>query len=160
MDAIVPEPRIALMQSMPIFGGLDGGTLRFLLGLTTVVRRRKGERFYNEGDPAQSVYVLESGKVGMFKRWKDHDRQINTLRRGDCFGEVALIDLGPRHTTTIALEDSSALELTAQDLYRLYEHDVEQFAVVYMNMGREICRRLREADQRAFECDMVEGRPG
>ena len=145
---------------MPIFGGLHEDTLGFLLGLTTMVQRRKGERFYSEGDPAQSVLVVDSGKVGMYRRWKGEDRLIKTLQRGDCFGEVALIDLGPRHTTTVALDDSAALELTASDLYKLYERDPRQFAVLYMNMAREICRRLRDADRRAFEAWMGGQTPG
>lgn len=159
MHPFAPDPRIALLQSMPFFGGLSADTVEFLLGLTTVVKRGENERFYSEGDAAQSVYVLESGRVGMFKHWQGRQHQIKTLHGGDSFGEMALIDLGPRNTTTIALAESSALELTASDLYRLYEHNVGQFAVVYMNMARDVCRRLREADNRAFLRHMIDFNP-
>jgi hypothetical protein len=42
------------------------------------------------------------------------------------------------------------IEIAAADLHRLYEHDVEQFALIQMNIGREVCRRLRAMDDLMF----------
>jgi len=47
--------------------------------------------------------------------------------------------------------DCVAIELSPDDLLRLYEHDVEQFALVQMNIGREVCRRLRVTDELLFQ---------
>jgi hypothetical protein len=38
----------------------------------------------------------------------------------------------------------------------LYERDPEQYTMIYMNLGREVCRRLREADKRLFINEIVE----
>ena len=149
------QTRIRLLQSMPIFGGLTEATLEYLLTLAAEVERRAGEYYYHEGDPAQSVFVLESGEVGMYKGWQDQDYRIATLHRGDSFGQVALIDLGPRNTSTLALTDSAALELSGRSLHQLYNRDPAQHLMLYMNMARDICRRLRASDQRAFEATMI-----
>ena len=73
---------------------------------------------------------------------------------GDCFGEMALMDLFPRSASIRALADCTAIELTPDDLMRLYEHDLEQFTLVQMNIGREVCRRLRATDELLFRARM------
>ena len=65
-------------------------------------------------------------------------------------GGLALMDLGTRSASVVAEEDCRAIEIGAADLLQLYEHDVEQFALVQMNIGREVCRRLRAIDERLF----------
>ena len=146
--------RIALLQAMPIFGGIRADALELLLHSARRVEFPAGEFFYRQGDPASSVFVLERGRVMLLKRWRGDDYELKVLESGDCFGEVALIDLQPRNTSVLALEDCVGFEIRAADLHQLYEREVEQFALIQMNMAREVCRRLREADERAFEADM------
>ena len=67
------------------------------------------------------------------------------------------MDLFPRSASIRALADCSAIELTPDDLLRLYEHDLEQFTLVQMNIGREVCRRLRATDELLFRARMGEG---
>jgi CRP-like cAMP-binding protein len=93
------------------------------------------------------MFVLESGRAGVFKAWRGEDHQLLELGVGDCFGEMSLMDLGPRSATVRALQDCSALEIDANHLLRLLQLDVEQFALIQMNMGREVCRRLRAMDE-------------
>ncbi len=76
---------------------------------------------------------------------------IRELAEGDCFGEVALLDLGPRSASGRADVDSVALEIGALDLPEVAGRDPEQFALIYMNLGRELSRRLRAADERLFQ---------
>lgn len=146
--------QVQLLQSMPVFGGIRADVLEFLLGLARHVTVPEGEYFYREGDPASSLFVLEEGTVSLIKHWRNNDYTLKSLERGDCFGQVALIDLQPRNTSALATSDSTAIELYAEDLYKLYKRELNQFTVIYMNMAREVCRRLREADERAFEADI------
>jgi CRP-like cAMP-binding protein len=71
---------------------------------------------------------------------------------------MALMDLLPRSASVRADEDCAALELGIATLHALFEHDVEQFALVQMNMGREISRRLRQTDDVLFRAS-VEAAP-
>jgi len=153
------EARIALLQQMPIFGGIREETLGFLLALSPVVFVRKGDFFFREGDAADSMFVLEEGKVAVLKSWRAEESLLHYLGRGDCFGEMALMDLQPRSAAVRAVEPCSAIQLSAASLYQLYEKDLEQFTLIQMNMGREVCRRLRETDERLFRTQMGAG-PG
>jgi CRP-like cAMP-binding protein len=69
---------------------------------------------------------------------------------------MALLDLCPRSASVRAVEDCSAIELSSANLYRLFERDVEQFALIQMNIGREMSRRLRITDDLLFRASMGE----
>lgn len=135
---------------MPIFGAINAQTLEVFLRHAADVRIPAGDSFFREGDAADAMFVLERGRVSVLKRWKGRDYLLRDLGAGDCFGEMALIDLFPRSASVVALEDCSAIRLTNADLYRLYETDMEQFALIQMNIARELSRRLRIADEHLF----------
>ncbi len=145
------EVRISLLQRMPVFGGIREDILTFILDLSSKVSVPKGEFFFRQGDQADSMFVLERGKVAILKSWQEREYLLQHRHAGDCFGEVALIDLCPRSASVLAVEDCSAIEVSSTTLYRVYEKDLEQLALIYMNMGREVSRRLREADERLFQ---------
>jgi CRP-like cAMP-binding protein len=73
------------------------------------------------------------------------------LDPGACFGEIALIGICPRTATVRAIEECSALRLSNRVLLQLYERDLEQFAMVQMNLGREVARRLSDLDDLLVE---------
>jgi CRP-like cAMP-binding protein len=142
--------RIDLLQRMPIFGAISARTMEIVLENASVVRITARDFFFREGDAADAMFVLERGRVRIVKSWRGGDYPLGDLGPGDCFGEMALIDLFPRSGSVIALEDCSAIRITNADLYRVYETDIEQFAVIQMNISRELSRRLRIADERLF----------
>jgi CRP/FNR family cyclic AMP-dependent transcriptional regulator len=146
--------RIELLQQMPIFGAVRPESLRCLLGPVGEVQVAGGDYFFGEGDPAQSMFVLESGHVAVLKQWQGNELELHRLGPGDCFGEMALLDLFPRSAAVRALDDCVAIELSPADLLRLFEHDIEQFALVQMNIAREMCRRLRTTDEMLFKATM------
>jgi CRP/FNR family transcriptional regulator, cyclic AMP receptor protein len=152
------DRRIQLLQRMPIFGAIQAQTLEMLLRETGGVEIESGNYFFREGDMADAMFVLERGRVVVVKRWEDHDYRLRDLGAGDCFGEMALIDLFPRSASVVALEDCSAIRLTNADLYRVFEANPEQFALIQMNIARELSRRLRTADERLFRIGLEPGR--
>jgi CRP-like cAMP-binding protein len=135
--------RIELMQQMPIFGAIGAETIEFLLAPAPVVKVPAGGFFFHENDPASGMYVLESGRVTVSKSWQGHDLLLRRLGTGRLLRRNGPADLcraqrlGPRRG------DCSAIELSSANLYRLFERDVEQFALIQMNIGREMSRRLR-----------------
>ena len=152
------QARIELLQRMPVFGGIRADVLRFLLAGCPIVEVPAGEFFFRERDPPDAMYVLEAGKVAVLKSWRNEEYLLHALETGDCFGEMALMDLMPRSASVRATADCRAILISAASLYRLYEKDLEQFTMIQMNMGREVSRRLREADERLFRARM--GTPG
>ena len=150
----MPVTRIELLQGMPIFGAIREDVLRYLLEQANVVAVPAGGYFFREGDDAQGMFVLETGSAAVLKGWQGRKYKLHEFHRGDCFGEMALMDLMPRSASIKAMEDCSAIELRPDHLMRLFERDIEQFALIQMNMGREVCRRLRATDERLFAVEM------
>jgi CRP/FNR family transcriptional regulator, cyclic AMP receptor protein len=148
------QARIELLQRMPIFGGIREDILKLILISSPLVSVPKGEFFFQENDEADSMFVLEQGRVAVLKFWQGQQHLLRNLEKGDCFGEMALMDLFPRSASVVALEDCTAIQLSTVSLHRVYEQDLEQFAMIQMNMGREVSRRLREMDERLFRARM------
>lgn len=143
--------RIELMQGMPVFGALRDDTLRYLVERSATVEAAAGEYYFREGEAGDAMYVLEQGHVSVLKAWKGNLLKVNELAEGDCFGEMALMDLGPRSASVRAITRCSALQITATMLLGLFERDAEQFALIQMNLGREVARRLRHTDDLLFQ---------
>jgi len=144
------ETQIATLQRMPIFGGIRADVLQFVLQASAVVRVDAGEFFFRENDKAQSMFVLEVGEAEVLKLWDSQQYLLGRLQPGDCFGEMALMDLFPRSASVRASQACTAIELSTATFFQIYERDLEQFALMQMNIGREVSRRLRIADERLF----------
>ncbi len=142
--------RIALLQAMPIFGAISTPSLEFLVARAQPIHVPAGASFFRQGDDATGMYVLEQGQVAICCHRQGRDFALATLGAGDCFGEMALMDLHPRSASAHAQQACDAIEIKPDDLYALFEQDCAQFALIQMNMGREVCRRLRAADERLF----------
>ena len=142
--------RAVQLQQMPLFGGLTEAALGVLLDDSREVAVPAGAFFFREGDPGESLYVLDVGEVELTKAAHAGPVVLAHLQAGDCFGEMALIDLSPRSASAQAVLATRALEISMSGLHALYQRDVEQFALalVQMNMARELSRRLRRLGDR------------
>lgn len=148
------EPIVEMLERIPVFGALREDSLRLLLEHAHDVKVPRGSWFFHEADTADSMFVLQRGRVSVVKGWQGRSVVLGRLGAGDCFGEMALMDLMPRSASVRADEDCLAVEFNAGDLLVLFEHDVEQFALMQMNLAREVCRRLRATDELLFRARM------
>ncbi len=145
------DPRITMLQDMSIFGAVKADSLALLLERADTIRIPNGDYFFREGDEGTSLYVLERGRVAIVKTWQGTDYVIHRLERGDFFGEIALLDFMPRSASVIAEEDCQALVFRALDVLQIAKQDIEQFTMIYMNICRELGRRLRGGNELLFE---------
>ncbi|NWF36828.1 cyclic nucleotide-binding domain-containing protein [Mariprofundus sp. KV] len=149
------EARFELLQSMPVFGGVSREGLEFLMQRASLLNLEKGEFFFHEGDPAVSMFVVESGVVAALKLRDGQELVARELGQGDCFGEMALLDLYPRSASVIARTRCRAIEISQVSLFALHQENLEQFTIIQMNIGREISRRLRLSDEKLFQIGSV-----
>ncbi len=144
-----------LLHTMPVFGGVCEGTLDFLLNLADVRTVSSGTYFFHEGDNAVSMFVVQEGRVAVLKNRDDKALLLMELSQGDCFGEMALLDLYPRSCAVKAVGQCTVIEISQKCLFMLYQHDLEQFTIIQMNIGREISRRLRLTGEQLFQSEGV-----
>ena len=148
--------RIALLQDMAVFGAISDVSLEFILAQADTMHLPAGEHFFTEGEEGREMYVLEQGRVELLKQWGDESHRLAELGPGDCFGEMALMDLEPRSATARAVDDCLAIRIPRDALNGLYARDAEQFVLIQMNLGREVSRRLRAADDAIFKARLGE----
>lgn len=146
-----PDARVQRLQQTALFGAASDDTVAFVLSKAPWISVDAGRWFFREGERGASIYWLEQGSVAICMRRGDADIELRRLGAGDCFGEVALFDFGPRSASVLALEPCRALEITSGLLREVSRRDLEQFTLITMNMGRELARRVRTAEHRLFE---------
>ena len=150
----MPQTQIQMLQATPIFGAIDEATINWLLQGATMHAVSQGEHVFREGDIGSSVYVIQEGKFTIYRHWNGKEYRLREPRAGDFFGEMALMDCSTRSATVVADTDGRLIQITAAQLGELYALRPEQYTLIIMNLGREVCRRLRDADKRLFFAEL------
>lgn len=145
------EQAASLLARTPLFAGLDEPEL---LGLGACARRRnyrKGEYIFHQGDTGDAVFVLTEGRVKVIFASEDGDEMIlATLAPPDVFGELALIDGGPRSASIQTLEPTTVLTLTRGTLLDLMSRQPGVTDVVLRSLGRLVRGMIAQAGDLVF----------
>lgn len=100
----------------------------------------KGTVIFEEGDAGEDAYLLQSGAVDIVVRRGNADRLIDTLTKGDFFGEMALIDDGPRTASAIASQDCICAVFTKE----LMDEKLSNADFFTIGIIRLLTKRLRK----------------
>jgi CRP/FNR family cyclic AMP-dependent transcriptional regulator len=146
-----PDLKASLLTT-PFFGGLSGASLDLFVSMLVERRFDVGATVVAEGEPGRSMFVVHSGELVVSKLGDaGHVFRMARLEPGDFFGEMTLIEMQNRSATVVAASPTILFELTAQKLYTCYKADIHAYVMVMQNINRELCRRLRRADNRVAE---------
>ncbi|MEM7475700.1 MAG: cyclic nucleotide-binding domain-containing protein [Planctomycetota bacterium] len=139
------------LRRLAVFAGMSDHSLHMLVFNAQLIERAPHASFYEEGQQGDCFYVLLEGAVELSLPSPRGNVLLTRMYEGDCFGEMSLLDLMPRSTNATAINDSFALEIDRKSLHSLFNHDLEQYAIIMMNMGREVSRRMRVTEKRVIE---------
>jgi len=144
-----PHDLKEFLSNTAIFGGLAESTLARVISMIRVEQYEAKSVIVREGDRGTSMYVVRSGELALYQQGKgSRPVRIARLFQGECFGEMAIMDVQPRSATVVAEAPTTLYALTNQDLYALYVEDMPGYVMLVQNLCRELCRRLRKADAR------------
>jgi CRP-like cAMP-binding protein len=103
---------VALLSGSELFSALDAEALRRVLADAQVVRCTRNQVVISEGDEADALFVVRTGRVAIVKRSPDGRESVLALMEpGDLFGEMSLFDDEPRSAGARALESSELLSV-------------------------------------------------
>ena len=137
----------ALLRRVAIFGGLTGDQLALVFALLDEREYAPGATVVEEGTSGRELFVIVDGAADILKRAGDgREARIAELGAGACFGEMALVGIMRRSATVRARSPLRVLVLPYAKIAKLAEEHPPTFTLLLMNVAREVCRRLQEAD--------------
>jgi len=123
--ARVPEHELALLRTLPMFAPLDAPTLEYLAGRLARRDVTAGETVCKKGDKGDAFYVVDSGEVEVTA----DGGPPRCLKKGDFFGEIALLRDVPRTATVVAKTDAELYELGREDFVAAVTGNVEALRI-------------------------------
>jgi CRP-like cAMP-binding protein len=118
------------------------------LDLLDPVMARAGETVVQQDERGDCMYIVVSGKCRVVHHKNGRDIDLAVLSTGDFFGELALVDEGPRSADVIALEDVALLKITQAVVAAVAGVFPTAAFKLLIGIGRIMVERLRLANQR------------
>lgn len=113
----IPRQIIEGLRKVPLFSGCTVAELRSIATLGTETSAVDGQVLTEQGKPGHEFCLIRSGRV----RCSIDGKQVAVLEAGDFFGEMALLDHGPRHATVVAYGPVQLLVLDAREFRALLD---------------------------------------
>jgi CRP/FNR family cyclic AMP-dependent transcriptional regulator len=127
-----------------LFGELDPATLSSLAQRAIERSYKKGQLLVYQGDPGDSVFVIIDGLVKVMVTSEEGEEMVLvTLRPADTFGELSLVDGGPRSASAEAVEPTRVLIITRTILLGLLDEHPSLTDTLLRSLG-SLVRRLTE----------------
>jgi CRP/FNR family transcriptional regulator, cyclic AMP receptor protein len=140
------ESVISILSQISVWGGLSAEQQTEIYRRLEVGTFKKGEYVFRKGEQPTHMYIVKSGRIDLRTSDEDVSVQKETVETGGCFGVAALMAMQTHMVTAVAAEDTEIMVLSREALLGLYHEDVELFALLMMNIAREIARRLKLTD--------------
>jgi CRP-like cAMP-binding protein len=129
------------LKSISFFSDMSEHDLQQIAEITEEKTYAKGEAIIEERTSAERFFIIYRGKIEITKQFEDGEQFVLAVHSdGDFFGEMALLDEGPRSATARAVEPTTVLEITRSD----FETLLYKAPVVAYHIIRELSSRLRE----------------
>jgi CRP-like cAMP-binding protein len=131
----------------------------FLVGLNTEAFAILGEKgdvqdfspgdlIVREGEAGHSLFIIVDGDVEIVKNLgAPHCVVLTQLHPGNFFGEMCVVDPVPRAATVRARGTVRVIEITSGTLHHLFKKMPDQYAIMILNIARDMARRLRSLDE-------------
>lgn len=142
---------VELLERVGLFAAASPGTLTHLAARCTSRSYGRGEMVFNAGDRGDAVYVVKSGLVRLSMSSLDGDEiALAYLRPAESFGELAVLDGGPRTATATAARASVLLAIQRDDLHEVMARDRAVLGAITAGLSRLVRRNNRQLADLAF----------
>lgn len=135
---------LSFLRQVDIFASLSDEDIQ---ELSTLVRKRtfrSGEVIFHRDDPGQMLYMIKAGKVKISLISPDgQEISLVVFGKGECFGELALLDSDPRSADATALEKTECYTLQRSDFHNAIMTNPK----IAIQILEVLSRRLRKTDK-------------
>ena len=151
-----PEPGAELaLDQAGIIADFSADEIAVLKSRLTRVEHARGSIVFSEGDPGNDLFIITKGTASAYIHQPEGgDIRLVTFAPGTVFGELAILDPGPRSATVVADEDLVTHALGGKDFAAL-SAEVPAVAIKLLaSLGRELSRRLRRANRTIHQLEV------
>lgn len=136
---------VALLRTVSLFADAEPEALAPVAAASSRRNLVRGDVLFQEGDPPDALYIVTSGRIAMVMANPIDRREsvVALMEPGDLFGEMGLLDEGPRSAMARALEPSSVLEVPFGPVRDLFS----AVPTLLWNVARLLSLRLRVMDE-------------
>ena len=138
MRSRIPKEQLDLLAAVPLFSACSQGELRSIARLGTPVDAEEGAYLTRRGEPGREFFLVLEGKASC----RVGRRQIGVFKKGDYFGELALLHGGVRTADIVALSPMSLLVLDSREFRSM----LTTTPSIGVKMLAHVAERLAEAD--------------
>jgi MFS superfamily sulfate permease-like transporter/CRP-like cAMP-binding protein len=150
----LPATEVQLREA-GIFHNFDSSEIASLESRLTRVAHPKGSVIFHQGDSGTDMFIVTKGTASAFIHQPGgRDIRLVTFAPGTVFGELAILDAGPRSASIIADDDFEAYALSQAQFSALCREAPSIAIKLLANLGRELSSRLRRADRMIDELEM------
>ena len=145
------EFAVRSLEQCALFAHVEPAGLRILAGAMMRRRFRRNEVIFHQGDPGDSLHVVAIGAVKIVLPSPEGEEAIiATLRPGDFFGELALLDGASRSATATAVEPVETLTLARAPFERLLDEDRGLRMALLSGLAAELRRLTGQVEELHF----------
>lgn len=137
------DKHLDYLSKVEIFEAFSRKELGQLGRLAEQIEISEGKDLTKEGTTGREFFVITKGQAGVYRKGK----KVASLGPGKFFGELSLIDGGPRNATVTADSNMEVIVLGQREFLGLM-HDVPTMA---MKVIKGMASRLREADAKSIQ---------
>jgi len=148
---VASDPVVEQLRNSPLFAHASERSLADVAGHLHRCRFRRGEIIFHQGDPGDTLHLVRSGAVKIVLPSPEGEEAIiATLRRGDAFGELALLDDEPRSAMAVALEPCETWTLGRDRFRGLLDRDPGLRDALLASLARELRRLTGQVEELHF----------
>src|SRR6185503_19043363 len=135
---------VELLAGIEFFALLQEQDRQALANVVDSMKLNTGDTLFQAGEPGESLFIVRYGSIELFIKDTVGQKIVLTIAEaGNLFGELSLLDSGPRTATAIALSDTELLVLDRDDLLLLFQKRPD----AALNMLAAMSTMTRKADE-------------
>ena len=140
---------IRILSRVDLFEGFTQDQLRLLAFGTETIRLSVGRELFREGAPADSAFVVVSGRVGLYHTRDDRRILVGRVEAGAMLGELALIAGSRRVTSALAETDLEVIRINRALFRRILQEYPDLAALLHERISRELAAMLARIEKLA-----------
>jgi hypothetical protein len=143
-----PPIKTGVLRRIKVFAEMDEDQLQVFVGYMEIVNVRQFTHVVRKGEHGDAMYLVLEGELRAVAVIDAKESTLSTIGVGESFGEISVLDQGPRSADVVANVDSTLLKIPAKNLDRLLREVPQAAGPFLFALSKSVAGRLRHLTKR------------